>query len=419
MVSTLSITNPKWGFSRSVLIWLALLLVIQLPTGSVVSPQESSGEAERLVREARSTMEASRDLLRKLQQLEQRLDQVNNHRLPLAAYKLPKKISLCGEYVPLEMWDVKQRLEREFLSILSNEPEVILWVKRANRYFPLIDERVRIAGLPEDIRYMTVVESSLNPGARSWAGAVGMWQFIRSTGRKYGLKQTHYLDDRRDFEKATNGALKYLKDLYEEFQSWPLAMAAYNSGSERVTEAMITQGVSNYYQMALPRETERYVFRIIAAKIILEDPSRYGFALAEDELYPPLETEWVTVRVVGRRVHLRDVAEAAGTYFRHIKQLNPQLRLDSLPRGEHRLRVPLGAADDFSSNLTAIRQRNSRLTAKALDGRKAVKYRVKKGDSLWAIAERYGVTVGGLRRWNSLQKGEPIYPGERLLIYVK
>ena len=342
-----------------------------------------------------------------------------NHRLPLASYKLPKAITFCGEHVPIELWDVKERLEREFLSILSGEPLVILWLKRANRYFPHIESHIRLAGLPDDVKYMTVVESSLNPQARSGAGAVGMWQFIRSTGRSYGMSHTYWLDERRDFEKATDGALRYLKDLFEDFQSWPLALAAYNSGAERVREAMLTQRVVNYYQLALPRETERYVFRIIAAKIILENPARYGFALEAAELYEPLPTTWINLRVRGSRLHLRDVAEAAGTYFRHIKKLNPQLRRDSLPRGLHRIRVPAGAAKDFPANLQAIRQRNSRQTMAALKGRKAVKYRVKKGDSLWAISERYGVTIKALRKWNSIRKGEPIYAGERLLIYIK
>lgn len=342
-----------------------------------------------------------------------------NHRLPLASYKLPKAITFCGEHVPIELWDVKERLEREFLSILSGEPLVILWLKRANRYFPHIESHIRLAGLPDDVKYMTVVESSLNPQARSGAGAVGMWQFIRSTGRSYGMSHTYWLDERRDFEKATDGALRYLKDLFEDFQSWPLALAAYNAGAERVREAMLTQRVVNYYQLALPRETERYVFRIIAAKIILENPARYGFALEAAELYEPLPTTWINLRVRGSRLHLRDVAEAAGTYFRHIKKLNPQLRRDSLPRGLHRIRVPAGAAKDFPANLQAIRQRNSRQTMAALKGRKAVKYRVKKGDSLWAISERYGVTIKALRKWNSIRKGEPIYAGERLLIYIK
>ncbi|MCH7767896.1 MAG: transglycosylase SLT domain-containing protein [Nitrospinae bacterium] len=342
-----------------------------------------------------------------------------NHRLPLASYKLPKAIVFCGEHVPIELWDVKERLEREFLSILSGEPLVILWLKRANRYFPHIESHIRLAGLPDDVKYMTVVESSLNPQARSGAGAVGMWQFIRSTGRSYGMSHTYWLDERRDFEKATDGALRYLKDLFEDFQSWPLALAAYNSGAERVREAMLTQRVVNYYQLALPRETERYVFRIIAAKIILENPAKYGFALEAAELYEPLATTWINLRVRGSKLHLRDVAEAGGTYFRHIKKLNPQLRRDSLPRGVHRIRVPAGAAKDFQANLKAIRQRNRRQTMAALKGRKAVKYRVKKGDSLWAISERYGVTIKALRKWNSIRKGEPIYAGERLLIYIK
>lgn len=380
---------------------------------------DAAKETQQALSEARSLMEANKELLEELRQLERRVGLSNNHRMPLAAYKVPESIELCGEYVPLEMWDVKQRLEWEFLSLLSDEPLVILWLKRANRYFPHIENQIRSNGLPEDVKYMTVVESSLNPEAKSWAGAVGMWQFIRSTGQKYGMRQTYWLDERRDFEKATDGALKYLKDLYDEFQSWPLALAAYNSGAERVREAMALQRVTNYYQLALPRETERYVFRIIAAKIILEEPAKYGFDLDYSELYPPLDTEWVTVKVIGRSLHLRDVAEAAGTYFRHIKQLNPELRRDSLPRGEYRLRVPAGVAKDFHANLLAVRQRNISKTAQALGDRKAVKYRVKRGDTLWAIAERYGVTVIGLRSWNGIRRGEPIYPGESLLIYVK
>jgi hypothetical protein len=380
---------------------------------------ESSSSIEEVLEDARRLLKANRELLVRLHELERRLNRATNHRLPISAYKLPKEITFCGEYVPLEMWDVKERLEREFLSILSNEPLVILWLKRASRYFPHIEARIRLAGLPEDVKYMTVVESNLDPQARSWAGAVGMWQFIRSTARKYGLRQTYWLDERRDFEKATDGALRYLKDLYDEFQSWPLAMAAYNAGAERVREAMLTQRVSTYYQLALPQETERYIFRIIAAKIILEDPERYGYVLDEEELYEPVATDWVTIRVRGRRLHLRDVAEAAGTYFRHIKKLNPQLRRDSLPRGLHRIRIPAGAAKDFHARLRAIRHRDKRLTSAGLKGRKAIKYRVKKGDTLWEIAERYGVSVRALRRWNSLRRGEPIYPGERLLIYIK
>jgi membrane-bound lytic murein transglycosylase D len=369
--------------------------------------------------DTQALLEANRELLGRLRSLERRLEQATNHRLPLAAYKLPETITLCGDYVPQEMWDVKMRLEREFLSILSSEPVVLLWIKRANRYFPDIEKRIRLAELPDDVKYTTVVESNLNPQARSWAGAVGMWQFIRSTGRKYGLNHSYWMDERRDYEKATDGALSYLKDLYEEFQSWPLALAAYNAGGERVREAMVTQGVTNYYQLALPRETERYVFRIIAAKVILEDPAKYGFALDEPELYKPLDTEWVKTKVIGRRLHLREVAEAAGTYFRHIKQLNPRLRRDSLPRGVHRIRIPAGAAKDFNARLKAIRQRNTRQAKASREGQKSVTYRVKKGDSLWAIAERYGVSVKALRRWNGIRRGEPIYAGERLLIYVK
>ncbi|MFQ5894182.1 MAG: lytic transglycosylase domain-containing protein, partial [Nitrospinota bacterium] len=327
--------------------WVAVALIGTCLVAGGARAEDGSGEA--------GNRKANEALRGRLLQLERRLEQATNHRLPLAAYKLPPSITFCGEHVPQELWDVRERLEREFLSMLAAEPVVILWLKRAHRYFPHIEQRLGLAGLPNDVKYMTVVESNLNPQARSWAGAEGLWQFIPSTGRKYGLKRTYWVDERREFEKATDGALKYLKDLFEEFQSWPLAMAAYNAGTERVREAMLTQGVSNYYQLALPKETERYVFRIIAAKVVLERPAQYGFALDEPELYEPLNTEWVAVKVRGRSLHLREVAEAAGTYFRHIKQLNPQLRRDSLPRGTHRIRVPAWAAKDFHANLQAIR----------------------------------------------------------------
>jgi hypothetical protein len=180
----------------------------------------------------------------------------------LTLYRLPKEVSLCGERFPLEDRNVWENLDREFLVALSNEVQVVLWMKRARRYFPFIEKRLKEMGLPDDLKYMTITESGLRPEAVSSSGAGGIWQFIPSTGEKYGMRKNRSVDERFDFFKATEGALAYLAGLYEEFNSWTLSMAAYNAGENKVRKEIDLQKTRNYFYLDLPLETERYVYKI-------------------------------------------------------------------------------------------------------------------------------------------------------------
>ena len=267
-------------------------------------------------------------------------------RPPVTFYKLPPEVFLCGEKIPIEDRKVWENLDREFLLVLNSEAQVLLWMKRARRYFPTIEKRLREMGLPDDLKYVTITESSLRPSAVSSSGAAGLWQFIPSTGERYGMRKSKGFDERFDFLKATEGALGYLKSLYGEFNSWALAMAAYNAGENRIRKEIDLQKVGNYYYLYLPAETERYVYKIAVAKIILSDPERYGFRLEEKERYDPLLLERIRVDLT-QPLSLVEVARAVGSYYKEVKEMNPHLSEENIPPGIHFLNLPPGTSGRF------------------------------------------------------------------------
>ena len=264
----------------------------------------------------------------------------------LAAYKLPKEVSLCGELFPLENRNIWENLDREFLLALSNEAQTLLWMKRARRYFPLIEKRLKEMGLPDDLKYVAITESSLRPEAISSSGAGGIWQFIPSTGEKYGMRKNRSIDERFDFFKATEGALTYLRSLHEEFKSWALSMAAYNAGENRVRKEIDLQKTMNYFYLDLPLETERYVYKVAVAKIILSDPGRYGYTLGEKELYLPLQVERIQIELT-QPLPIMEVARALGFYYKEIREMNPHLFEETIPAGTHFLNLPPGPSEKF------------------------------------------------------------------------
>jgi membrane-bound lytic murein transglycosylase D len=251
----------------------------------------------------------------------------------------PKRLVLCGEKVPLDQVFVAEQLDREFNIAVHDRAQVVMWMKRARRFFPYISGMLKKQGLPDDLKYLAVAESALLQRVSSHAGAVGLWQFMRRTGQRYGLRRNRWFDDRRNPQKATKAAVAYLKELHEEFGAWSLAMAAYNCGERRVRTAIKEQGTREYYYLYLPRETMRYVYRIMAAKIILSDPMRYGYDLPDSRLYKPWPDNFLKLRLKNS-IHLRELAKLAGTSVRMLKELNPELRTFHLPRGVHRIRVP-------------------------------------------------------------------------------
>lgn len=315
--------------------------VIVSMESSKESSKKDAGWAERLdaleqsVSYLRSEIDILADRLKRLQS-----------RPPLTAYKLPKEVFLCGERVPLENKDVWENLDREFLVALGSEAQILLWMKRARRYFPYIEKRLKEMGLPDDLKYLTIIESSLRPYAVSSSGAAGIWQFIPSTGEKFGMRKNQGIDERFDFFRATEGALAYLSKLYEEFKSWSLAMAAYNAGENRIRKEIEFQGTKDYYYLDLPMETERYVYKIAVAKIILSNPEGCGVRLEDQECYDPLWVERVQIELA-QPLPIIEVSRAVGTSYKEIKEMNPHFSEETVPVGIHLFYLPPGTSEKF------------------------------------------------------------------------
>ncbi len=312
---------------------------------TVIIERESQEKMEEL-KESIRRLEASLYTLRsEIAFLEKDLRNIPT-RPPLSSYKLPKEVVLCGERIPLEDRAIWENLDREFLIAMDQHAQIFLWMKRVRRYFPHIEKRLKEMNLPDDLKYVAITESGLRPHAVSSSGAAGLWQFIPSTGETYGMRKGRGLDERFDFMKATEGALNYLKNLYEEFGSWTLAMAAYHAGENRVRREIEVQGTRNYFHLDLPIETERYVYKIAVAKIILSDPKRYGFQLEDEASYDPFL--WERVRIeLKRPLPLMDVARAIGCYYKEIKEMNLHLTEEVLPAGTQFLNLPRGRAEPF------------------------------------------------------------------------
>jgi len=327
----------------------------------------------------------------------------------VSAIKVEGPVNFCGEQVPLDSDEILEKLEKELLLIIWNRPQVILWLKRATRYFPYIERVLALNNMPDDLKYIAVVESALLSHAGSSKGAVGYWQFIKSTGRRYGLVIDQNIDERRNFFASTDAAVSYLKELYELFGSWTLAAAAYNLGEERLQDEKANQMVDSFYDFYLPLETQRYIFKIVAVKLILSNPSRYGFDLEPDDCYQPVPFDRVKINVPGRTpIYL--VAQAAGTHFKQIKELNPEIRGRDLLKGSRIIAVPKGSGENFHSNFASLAE-------KWRQENKMHIYIVKKGDNLSTIAEQYDVVLSSLMAWNDLTPNSYIHPGEKLVIY--
>ncbi len=318
-------------------------------------------------------------------------------------------LAFCGEPAPLHDPEVRERLERELLAMLAEPHQVILWIKRGPRHLAPIEEAIAAFGLPPDLKYIPIVESALRPHAGSPKGAMGFWQFIETTGRRYGLQVDRRKDERRNLARSTEAALAYLQQLRELFGSWTLAAAAYNMGENGLQTEIARQDTRDFYRLYLPLETQRYVFRILAAKHILENPARFGFHLEAEDLYPP-ERAAVVEFELKRAVPILIVARAAGTDVKAVKDLNPEIRGFELPPGPHRLRIPAGAEAGFVRRLAEAAAR--------LPAPHEVLYTVQEGDTLTAIAERHGVSVAEIAAWNRLDPKKAIRPGMRLKLQL-
>ena len=240
---------------------------------------------------------------------------------------IPDTMTFAGEKVPLDLYYVREALDNELIINMYRQSSTVLYFKRANRYFPVIEPILEKNGIPEDFKYLCVIESGLT-NATSPAKAQGFWQFIPSTGSKYGLLVNDEIDMRNDLEASTEAACKYLRSLYDRFHSWSAAAAAYNCGENGLGRRMSSQDESSYYDIRLNSETARYVYRILAMKLIMQHPRQYGYHLRHCDLYPPIPTRTVTLS--GQNVDLYKFAKSNGTSYKMLRDLNPWLQTDNL-----------------------------------------------------------------------------------------
>ena len=323
--------------------------------------------------------------------------------------RLEQPLTFCGETVPLKDPNVRERMEKELLLSLWDRDQAVLWLKRSTRYLPVIEAMLSQAGLPDDLKYIALAESALRPHVGSPKGAIGFWQFLPATGRRYGLTVNEFVDQRRNLIASTKAATTYFSELYEKFGSWSLTAAAFNMGEEGLQAEILAQGVSNFYRLYLPLETQRYLFRILSAKLILTQPERYGFHLQDKDYYSPVRFTNVELTCY-EETSLTVVAQAAQTDFKRIKDLNPELRGHYLAAGTYSLAVPKGMPPGFQERFNQGHKKWSQQ-------RKERIYIVKPGDNLSTIAEQFRVPLAAILIWNRIDLNGRLHPGDRLIIY--
>jgi len=272
---------------------------------------------------------------------------------------------------------------------------------RSGKYIELMKDILKEKGMPQDLAYLPLIESGFNPHAYSYAHAVGPWQFIAYTGRTYGLHQNHWYDERRDFVKSTNAAANYLKDLYERFGDWLLALAAYNVGGGSISKAIKKQNTKDFWKLRLNRQTRNFVPLYMAATIIAKDPKRYGFDVEYEE---PLTWD---VMKVNKAMDLKAVADVLSVPVDTIKELNPELRRGVTPPNykNYRLRIPEGSKSLFAQKYDNIPEESLYFF-----------HKIRKGESVSSISKKYGVSPFSIIQANNLSKKYRIYAGDYLKI---
>ena len=254
---------------------------------------------------------------------------------------IPAKMTFCGEEIDLTRFDRRERMDRELLAFRYMHSTSVQIIKRANRYFPVVEHILAANNVPDDFKYLMTIESNVSPLARSVAGAAGLWQFMPDTGREFGLTVNNHVDERYHVEKSTRAACKYLKRAYANYKNWTSVAAAYNAGQGRISRAHENQYEEDALDLHLVEETARYVYRILAAKRLLARPQAFGFRLRASDLYPPIP--YREIKVSRSIEDLPRFAKQQGTSYALLRNLNPWIRSQSLPihgNGTYVLRIP-------------------------------------------------------------------------------
>jgi membrane-bound lytic murein transglycosylase D len=272
---------------------------------------------------------------------------------------IPDEVEFCGKKIDLGRYDLRERYDREMLSMLYMQSSTLMLIKRANRYFPVIEPILATNGVPDDFKYLACIESHLDYRAVSSARAVGMWQFIPETAREYGLVVNDEVDERYNIVKSTEAACRYLKYAYSLYGDWATAAASYNTGYVRISNELIRQRANNGLDLWLVDETMRYVFRIITCKEFLKDPKKYGFYIKKELLYPPFVTK--DTLITGKVSNWINLADTLGVSFFDLKSFNTWIRSDSLVNAEgnsYKVTIPVPESRFYNKKNIPVHQKN-------------------------------------------------------------
>jgi membrane-bound lytic murein transglycosylase D len=340
---------------------------------------------------------------------------------------LPDTMSFAGEKVPMNHLGIRENLEQEMLVNTYWQSQTLLTIKRAHRYFPIIEQILKKNNIPEDFKYLALAESGFSYKV-SGVGASGFWQFMRSTAEGYGLELNKDIDERYNLEKSTEAACHYFKEAYEEFHDWTLVAASYNMGLGGVAKELQRQRQNSYYDLELNSETARYVYRILALKALVGSPKQYGFYLKSADLYDQVPT--FLDPVDSSINNLADYAIAKGINYRVLKILNPWLLSERLPNPEHRIyaislpvkNVPfldLGEYITFANSTSIVARATDSLKKQGGNDGNIEIHIVQAGEDLKSIAKQYNVPVERLCAWNSISDTLKLKPKDELMIFKK
>lgn len=272
--------------------------------------------------------------------------------------EIPDRVSFCGKLIDLTCYNMHEGIDRELTSFSYLHATTMLTIKRANRYFPIIEPILKEYGIPDDFKYLAVIESNLDPRITSPARAVGMWQFMEATAKEHGLIVSSSVDERCNVEKATVAACKYLKAAYNKYGDWTAVASSYNAGMGRISGEMNKQDVDNSFDLWLVEETTRYVYRILAIKQIFENPYKYGFVLRARDLYKPIEC--TTVEVNKDIENLANFAKKYNITYADLRRINPWLRDRKLITGgkTFKIEIPKEESMYYSSPNNYVHDKN-------------------------------------------------------------
>lgn len=341
-----------------------------------------------------------------------------NDHYHIYAVHIPKDIDFAGEKVPLDDFDVVERLDRELIVNTYYQSSTLLLHKRANRWFPIIEPILKKNNIPNDFKYLALAESGLSNQV-SPKNAVGFWQLIEETAKQYGLEINNEVDERYNVVKSTETACKYLLNAYKELNSWALVAASYNMGIGGVRKQLSRQKATSYYDLILNEETSRYVFRLLAIKEIISKPKEYGYILQNEDLYNTIPT--YTVNIDTSVESIADFAHDFDIHYKTLKIFNPWLRqayLHNTSRKKYEILIPKSIKNynqDIESQL--IYSNAPEYLDSTFQNFSEVWYVAGKSDNLNLIAKKYNVSVENLIKWNQL-KEDVIEEYQELIIFI-